>query len=251
MLKKMRIFVFFLLLPSILPAQGITLFEQRNLINRPTAGSLDRGSYDFELRVYPGGGLLGGVAVGLTDRVTFGATYGGLNIIGEGKVEWNPQPEVNFKYRLVEESYSGPAISIGFSGQGYGSWSEELTRFQIKSPGIYVALSKNYSMIGNLGFHGGANKSLEDDDGDSDLNLWVGFDKSINEEISLLAEYDFALNDNSNNSLGSGNGYFNAALRWTFVEKLVIEFDVNNILGNRVGSDAASREIKIIYIEFF
>ena len=116
MLVKMRIFVFFLLLPSVLPAQDITLFEQRNLINRPTAGSLARGSYDFELRVYPGGGLLGGVAVGLTDRITFGATYGGLNIIGEGDVEWNPRPEVNIKYRLMEESYSGPAVSIGFSG---------------------------------------------------------------------------------------------------------------------------------------
>jgi len=251
MLKKMRIFILFLLLPTAISAQGLTILEQRNLINRPTAGSLARGSYDIELRVYPGGGLLGGVAVGLTDRVTFGATYGGLNIIGEGDVEWNPRPEVNFKYRLIEETYSAPAISIGYSGQGYGAWSDSLNRYQIKSPGIYVGLSKNYSMMGNLGFHAGANKSFEIDDGDNDLNLWVGFDKSINEEISLLGEYDFALNDNSDNSLGSGNGYFNAAIRWSFVDELVIEFDVNNVLGNRVDREAASREIKIIYVEFF
>ncbi len=251
MYVKMRVLLMLLAIPLALSAQDIAISEQRTLINRPTAGSLERGSFDIELRMFPGGGLLGGIAVGLTERITFGTSYGGLNIIGEGEVDWNPRPEVNFKYRLMEESYTAPALSIGFSGQGFGEWSDSLKRYQIKSPGVYVALSKNYSMIGNLGFHAGTNLSFEKEDGDDEINLWIGFDKSINEEISLLGEYDFALNDNSDKSLGSGNGYLNAALRWAFVEELIIEFNVNNLLGNRNDSDAASREIKIIYVEFF
>ena len=250
MYSKMRVLLTLLALPAALYAQDIAISEQRTLINRPTAGSLERGSYDIELRMYPGGGLLGAIAVGLTERITFGTSFGGLNIIGEGDVIWNPNPEANIKYRLMEETYSAPALSIGFNGQGFGEWSDSLARYQIKSPGIYAALSKNYSMIGNLGFHAGINLSLEKDD-DGDVNLWVGFDKSINEEISLLGEYDFAINDNSDNALGSGNGYLNAALRWAFVEELIIELDVNNLLGNREDTDSASREIKIIYVEFF
>ena len=251
MYGKIRVVLIYLLLQTAVYAQNIPISEQRTLINRPTAGSLERGSYDIELRIYSQGGLLGGVAVGLTDRITFGATYGGLNIIGEGKVEWNPRPEVNIKYRLFEESYSGPAISVGYSGQGFGAWSDSLNRYQIKSPGVYTAASKNYSMMGNLGFHGGVNFSFENKDGDEDINMWIGFDKSINEEISILGEYDFALNDNRGETFGSGNGYLNAALRWSFVDELIIEFDVNNILGNRKDTAAASREIKIIYLEFF
>ena len=251
MYGKMRVLLTLLALPAALYAQDIAISEQRTLINRPTAGSLERGSYDIELRMYPGGGLLGGIAVGLTERITFGTSFGGLNIIGEGKVIWNPRPEANIKYRLMEESYSAPALSIGFNGQGFGSWSDSLSRYQIKSPGVYAALSKNYSMVGNLGFHAGVNLSLENADGDEDINLWIGFDKSINEEISFLGEYDFALNDNSSKSLGSGDGYLNAALRWAFVEELIIELNVNNLLGNREDSDASSRELKIIYVEFF
>ena len=251
MYVKMRVLLMLLAIPITLSAQEIAISEQRTLINRPTAGSLERGSFDIELRMFPGGGLLGGIAVGLTERITFGTSYGGLNIIGEGEVSWNPRPEVNIKYRLMEESYTGPALSIGFSGQGFGEWSDSLKRYQIKSPGVYAALSKNYNMIGNLGFHAGTNLSFEKEDGDDEINLWIGFDKSINEEISFLGEYDFALNDNSDKSLGSGNGYLNAALRWAFVEELIIEFNVNNLLGNRNDSDAASREIKIIYVEFF
>ncbi|MCH8305184.1 MAG: hypothetical protein IIB94_08665 [Candidatus Marinimicrobia bacterium] len=251
MYGKMRVLLTFLVLPAAVYAQDIAISEQRTLINRPTAGSLERGSYDIELRMYPGGGLLGGIAVGLTERITFGTSFGGLNIIGEGEVIWNPKPEANIKYRLMEESYTAPALSIGYSGQGFGKWDEELKRYQIKSAGVYAALSKNYSMVGNLGFHAGVNLSLEKDDGDEDLNLWIGFDKSINEEISFLGEYDFALNDNSSKSLGSGDGYLNAALRWAFVEELIIELNVNNLLGNREDSDASSRELKIIYVEFF
>ena len=251
MYGKMRVLLTFLALPVALNAQEIAISEQRTLIYRPTAGSLERGSYDIELRMYPGGGLLGTIAVGLTDRITFGTSFGGLNIIGEGDVIWNPRPEANIKYRLMEESYSAPALSFGYNGQGFGEWDDSKKRYRIKSPGLFAAVSKNYSMIGNLGFHAGVNISFEKDDLDDDVNLWIGFDKSINEEISFLGEYDFALNDNSDNTLGSGNGYLNAALRWAFVEELIIELNVNNLLGNRKDSDAASRELKIIYVEFF
>ncbi|MFQ6618455.1 MAG: hypothetical protein ACE5QV_07185, partial [Fidelibacterota bacterium] len=167
------------------------------------------------------------------------------------RVEWNPDPGVHVRYRLFEESVKYPAVSLGYSSQGFRSYLNELKRYQYKSSGFFIAVSKNYELLGNLGFHGGMNRSMEDGDGDSDINLFIGLDKSINPEITLLCEYDFALNDNSDNSLGSGKGYLNAGLRWTFVRRLQIEFDFVNILGNRKETPVSSREIKIVYYEYF
>ena len=240
-----------LLVPVLSAAQGLSLGENKHLVNVPTAGSLSKGSVSIEARMFPGGGVLTGVSVGLSDRINFGAHYGGMNIIGEGDVEWNPQPEVSVRYRLFEETFGGPAVSLGYSSQGFGPWNEDLKRYQIKSPGFFAVASKNYEWFGNMGFHAGGNYSFEIDDGDEDPNLFFGFDKSFNSEISLLVEYDFALNDNEDNALGSKKGYLNAAVRWIFVESLILELDVTNVLGNRADTASAARELKIIYFEYF
>ena len=173
--------------------------------------------------------------------------------IGEGKVNWNPRAEVHARYRLYEESYSLPAISIGFNSQGYGAYLEadSIKRYTIKSKGFYVVGSKNYSFLGVLGFHGGINLSLEDSDGDNDPNFFVGFDKSISSEISFVGEYDFAINDNEDNSLVAKKGYLNSGLKWNIGSNLNLEINIKNLLNNRKNVPDSNREIKIIYREFF
>jgi outer membrane receptor protein involved in Fe transport len=47
------------------------------------------------------------------------------------------------------------------------------------------------------------------------------------------------------------DGYLNAAVRWTFVERLHIEMDFNNLLFDEDKVDYFNRELKIIYIEYF
>lgn len=233
------------------------------LINIPTAGSLERGSYATELRMMPDGGVLAGVDIGLTSQFMLGVSYGGSHIIGEDSIQWNPQPGVQVKYRLFDETMKFPAVALGFNSQGYHQYIERQDRYTLKSSGFYVALSKNYQFLGNLGLHAGINYSLEDGDGDNDPNIFAGIDKDINREISIMVEYDAALNDNETDTenageitqeLGRGRGYLNAALRWTFAEKFHIEFDVNNLLKNRQSGDTVplpSRELKIVYIEYF
>ena len=99
-------------------------------------------------------------------------------------------------------------------------------------------------------------KFLEDKDGDDDPNLFFGLDMEINPELSLLVEYNAALNENemtrSNLALSRG-GYLNAAIRWTFVDRLHIEMDFNNLLFNEENDniDYFNRELKITYIEYF
>ena len=63
-----------------------------------------------------------------------------------------------------------------------------------KESKIFIAINDNDSAVG---FHIGINKNLfEDFDGDDDINLFFGFDRELNRSFSLMAEYDFAINDN-------------------------------------------------------
>lgn len=247
----MRIFLMVLLLPLCVLAQEAAIIEPVALIDYPTAGTLLRGSFNAHLRAYAEGGILGGVDVGLTDRFMIGLSYGGTNIIGMGSVNGNPQVGAHVRYRLFEEDFTTPAITIGYNSQGYGAYIDSTKRYQNKSPGLFAAVSKNFHFLGYIGLHGGINYSFETGDGDKDPNFFVGFDKSLNPELTLVAEYDFAINDNAERSAGTGEGYLNAGLKWIFAGKLQIDFILKNILKNTDNFSAISREIRISYVEIF
>ena len=122
-------------------------------------------------------------------------------------------------------------------------------------------MSKNWNLLGNLGFHIGLNKNtFEINDNDSDLNLFFGIDKELNRSFSLLLEYNAAINDGNeytyvddqtinNITVGKGLGFLNAGLRWNIAENLLIEINLKDINLNR--DDFANREIKIMYSQRF
>lgn len=237
--------------------------EIQKLIDSPTAGCLKKGQYDFELHVFPQGGVLLGFAVGLFDRFTMGVSYGGVGIIGSEPVDWNEQPGVLLKYRLFEESFIMPAVALGFSNQGRGAWVEEAHRvsasgyiggrYTYKAKGLFAVAGKNFEIVslGTFGFHAGiAYNTIEDDD-DGNMSAFLGFDKSLNEELTLLMEYDLATNDNGDFSIGKDRGYWHAALRWTFANKLALELLLKDILKNDKFATDPSREIRIMYTENF
>lgn len=232
----------------------IQKFPPINIIDTPTANFMNRKYFELQLRVYHLGGMLGGLAVGLTQRLMFGVSYGGQNIIGQGPVKWNQAPGVNIRYRLKVEDYRFPGICIGFDSQGYGTYYPEAERYQIKSKGAYVVVSKNYSILENFGIHGGMNYSGENKSTEKDLNFFCSAHLMLDPEITLLWEYDFAINDNDEKSLGSGKGYMNAGVRWHFSPRLIFEFSVKNLLGNMKTIEGepvptTNRELKIIYYE--
>jgi len=248
-------------------SQETTYPPPTNLITVPTAGTLTRGSFSMEMRVQKKGGLTTGLTVGITDRFQFGLSYGAGNLIGDDSLQWYPRPEVNLKYHLLDETGLAPGCAIGLVTQGFGTYNSEYTpldgqepisveRYDIKAYGAYVSASKNWKTpLGNVGLHTGMSKNfLEDKDGDDDPNLFFGLDIDINPELSLLVEYNAALNENDMTAeslaLNRG-GYLNAALRWTFVDHLYIELDFNNLLFNEDKVNYFNRELKIIYIEYF
>ncbi|MCI0531943.1 MAG: YjbH domain-containing protein [candidate division Zixibacteria bacterium] len=225
----------------------------RKLIDAPTANMLPRGSFDFDFRAYPRGGIFGAVDIGLTDWFMLGVAYGGENILGEGGVNWNPRVEFNAKVRIIPETYQLPSVALGFDSQGTGAYDDSLKRYSIKSKGFFAVASKNYYWGSiPMGLHGGINYSLENKDKDESVNLYFGTDFTFNEQVVLGLTYDLGLNDNKDNGYyGEGKGYLDLGLRWLYSETFQLEFQLKNLLQNRENSTTVSREFRLIYIEFF
>lgn len=232
-------------------AQSTFAIQSLTVIDCPTAATLERGSFLTAIDVYHMGGLTGALQVGISDRVMFGISFGGTNLIGSGPVAWNPRVAVNIRYRIIDEQLAFPAIALGYNGQGKGAYVDSLERYTEKSKGLYVAASKSFLFLGTLALHGGINYSFERQDHDKDLNGFLGLEKSINDELGLFVEYDLAMNDNTGTSMGEGRGYLNAGLKWIFQGKLFINFVWKNILQNNKQNHYSGREIRLGYVEYF
>jgi len=134
-----------------------------NLVTVPTAGTPQRGQFEVELLMQRGGGVLGRLGVGFSDRFSLGMSYAVQRFIGDDSISFQPLPEAQLKYRIIDESFSLPAIAIGLDSQGRGEfWKAtidsangnpkiEMARYDVKAIGLYVVLSKNWQILGNFG----------------------------------------------------------------------------------------------------
>ncbi len=249
------------------------------LVTIPTAGTLQRGQYEIEMLMQTGGGILGRLGIGLSDRFSMGMSYGVQLFIGNEKPSLNRTlPELQLKCRFMDESYNRPAIALGLDTQGRGKFQKHdvftdtteqkvaytIERYDVKAIGIYLVVSKNWQILGNLGVHGGISQNpLEADSADNDFNLFFGLDKDIIPGLSAFLEYNLALDDNeydiakinlgtlSDITVGQGWGYLNAGIRWHMAPSLYLEVDLNDILVNKGRVEYFTRELKVVYNEFF
>ena len=255
-MKLNRIIIIISLITMTLIAQENTYPPPTRIVTIPTAGTLARGSYSLEMDIQRKGGMILSLTTGLTNRFQFGLSYGAANLVGDDTIRWYPRPEANLKYLLIDETSKSPGIALGINTQGYGSFTDSTGRYDQKAYGAYLAASKNWrTFLGNFGFHAGMNLNFtETDDGDKDPNLFAGFDLELNPELTLLAEYSAALNENEKTAKEMSltkSGYLNAGIRWTFVDKLHLEVNFKNLLFDKEKIQSFNREFKITYIEYF
>ena len=232
-------------------------YEQNQLVDTPTAGILQKGNVEINTKIYRDNGILIGTKIGLFSRFMFGVSYGGEQIVGNEEPNWHNRVEAEAKYRLIDESPKSPAVAVGFSSQGHGRFDESREKYDIKSKGFYGIVSRNFLLFGNLGVHGGINYSLEDTETDNDINFFVGLDKSLGNQINLLCEYDFALNDNELDEDSSrntdsdnkyeGNGFLNAGISIKVNNNFRIKLSAYDLLENNPETTAMDRAILIKY----
>jgi hypothetical protein len=202
------------------------------------------------MNLLPFGSLMTKVEVGVFQNFSFGISYGGENIIGTGRINWYTLPGINLKLRLMDETFVVPAVSVGFDSQGKGRYLNVLERYEIKSPGFYTAVSKNFELLGYLGIHGIINYSLEREDGDKDLNIAFGIEKTLGGRVSLLLEYNTAFNDNTGSAIGDGTGYLSMGLRYSIGEGFTIGLDLRDLLHNKtISGESADRGVFIEYVK--
>jgi hypothetical protein len=232
----------------ILNAQGV---RTKRMIDIPTAFTMKQAEIELGGRLYATDGMSTEINIGVFNEFFFGVSYGGTKIIGREEPVWNGHPGVRLQYRLIPEDFYYPNVSLGFDSQGYGEWSEP--RYEVKSKGFYLVLSKNYFVsggnLGTLGLHIGTNYCVTEDavKGDDNVNAFIGLDKSLIKNMNFLVEYDFAFNDDSKYSLTRKKGYLNMGLRWSFNNELHLEADFKDVLRNLKNTDGLSRELRVIY----
>jgi hypothetical protein len=238
------------------------------LIDLPTASILRGGDLSGAIRLYENGGALARLSVGISHKMMFGVSFGGINLIGAGNIGWNKMPGVHVAYRAVEENLVLPAIVIGFDSQGYGRyWRSDsypdsvrsadgsvdptqypLNRYTTKARGFYLVGSKGYQSLWKVGLHAGISyNTIERSDKDGDPTIFTGMDIQLSGDLSILFEYDFATNDDKLRTINSGRGQLNAGFRWAFTDFMFLEFDLNNVLSEKAGDADVKRILKICY----
>ncbi len=224
--------------------------ELISLIDQPTAGILPKGNFNLSFDVLPNGVLITKAELGIIKNFSLGLSYGASNLVGIGKLDWYRLPGFHAKLRIFTETRMVPSFLFGFNSQGKGEYNKSEKRYDIKSKGLYLSVAKNFKFLGYVSFHGIVNSSLENEKVLENINFGIGLEKTIGPTVSLIAEYDFGLNDNDNKKFGKGNGYLNLGLRWSASYGLTIGFDLRNLTDNKKNSfsDGIERALFIEYI---
>jgi len=222
--------------------------ETRTIIDVPTAGMLRNGAFGLGMEFFQNGGMTLSTSVGIYDRFMFGISYGGTGLIGDEHPTWNPAPGVLVKVRILDETFALPALALGFDSQGKEPYLDDPGRYTIKSTGFFFVASKNYEAYGTLSFHGGVNYSLERADGDTDPNLFAGFEKSVGSFLSLLGEYNLGWNDSNHDARGKGRGYLNIAVAVSAGNGLTLRFSFKDLLHNQSEITMGNRVFSVDFV---
>lgn len=232
-------------------AGTFSTIEPRYIVDLPTAGVLRPSVFALDFDFFQQGGVAMSVQAGALENFNLGVSFGGKEVIGSRKIIFQKFPGIFLKYRFLDEKKSNPAFAIGFDMQGKDAWVDSTERFTIKSRGFYIVASRNYSYFGNLSLHMGANYSLEKKDKDISPNIFFGVEKSLGTNSAFLLEYDFALNDDEEKSLGGDFGYLNTGLRWSLGNGFTIELDFKDLLLNQKEIYSGNRTMRIEFIRNF
>ncbi|MBN1149901.1 hypothetical protein JXA84_01625 [candidate division WOR-3 bacterium] len=208
-------------------------FQPLKVIEVPTAGVPPHGGYVFDLRQDPGGRLTGYTGVAFINRFYVILGYGGGNIIGEGDPDWNPYPFIEARFRIFEENIYFPAVAVGYSSFGYGSYERGYSRFDRKPSEFYLVGSKAFAVFDYLGLHGGLSFEPDADSTENAVDIFAGGQVCFERIVELLADYRFALNDMENDGIfGEGRGYLNAGLKVWPSNDLSVAFYFINVTEN-------------------
>jgi hypothetical protein len=206
-------------------------------VDQPVPVSLAHGEYYIGIRLWGEGGAVARVAVGLFDRITVGASYGGDRFLGAQTPVLNPRPEFLARAAILMEQGYIPDLAVGVETQGGNRYDTLNNRYEILPTGGYVGFgktieaSRTYLQLG-VNYKSGVS-------GFAVINqlLPAGFE--------AVLEYDAALNDEERENLG----YLNFGIGWTFGDKVRFCVGVRDLL--RSGDNQFNRIVDLSFHDLF
>lgn len=249
---------YFLLILTLIPLQTFAngsagseaTYEPRRIVDMPTAGVIPKGHFEVNSFLMQSGGLMAEFLAAPFTNFTVGISFGGEKIIGVSTPEFQEYPGVQVKYRIIDETSEFPAISLGFNSQGLGTYNDSTDRYQTLSPGGYLAASKSFlSPIGLSFLHAGINYSLEPIPDHRSVNFYFGAEQTILTRISVGAELN--LNLENNTSVLENNGLLNFQLKWAASDDLTVMLMFRDAFANFKESESLVRFLRFEYINRF
>jgi hypothetical protein len=238
-----------------------------DLVDIPTARVLEKYQTQTTFRFYGQEGLLVKGKVGLTDRLTIGASYGGVGVVGDGEISWNPRPTLSLAYRISQESEDLPfSLTLGYEGQGYGLYYGKGDEVQVNSDPYLVRDEYEFYQTNSKGFFlvmgkeiprgiyvlGGINHSLDAAPLKKPVSFFLGVEEQFTSRLVGKLEYnnifheeikyqDFLEGYAEKKVFRKGGGELNLGICWYFSPSVSLEFDIKDVTrrffpfsGNRV-----------------
>ncbi len=233
-----------LLVPGGARAAGEEFIE---LVDVPSAHTLDRAAYSLGLRMVPDGGILVGLRLGVTPYLQVGVSYGAGNFVGSGEPDWNDRVEFDIKLRLAEEQTVIPGLAAGYDSRGYGRQIEG-GGYDKASVGFFATASKTLPFSEFWQAHLGVSRTLEEERVKPDL--FVGVTARLSQEFSVALEYQLGI-DREKASSDAKTGYLNAGLRWVFASELELALHLRNLAGPSGSPGLSSRSVAFAYYDSF
>jgi len=162
-----------------------TLLLDTDLIDVPTAGTLDYYGLGLKTRFFSQGGVLAHLTFGVLPRLNLGASVTIERLVGDAEPVRLVRPEIQVKFRFYDGTTILPMLAIGYDGQGY-YYNPDSKRFSQERRGLYLVGSKEI-IIPNLYLHPGV--SFADFDSE-DIYGFVSANFVIQDAVALMAEWD-------------------------------------------------------------
>lgn len=255
MKKKLFLLIFFISTTSILYSNGSSgsnsIYETRFIIDMPNAGVIPKYAYNVNSRISGGGNFAIEFLAAPFDKTMIGVSYSSFNFIGEGEPEVQGIPGFDVRYRIKDETLNIPAFTLGIRTQGAGAWLKSYERFEILSPGIFLAVSKNFKwFLGELALHGGINYSFEAKPEDRFPNIYSGIEFTLGPFASGIAELNLNLDD-ANKKINHKKGNLNLGLRFAVTRAITLDIIFRDMLKHQVNRSTPERAINFEFISSF
>ncbi|MDD6152407.1 MAG: hypothetical protein PUC11_00440 [Elusimicrobia bacterium] len=173
-------------------AQGDPISLETQIIDVPTAETMDRYQASFLTRAYDHGTIMESIDFGVYPRINLGVSIAVHELLGSSSSVRVLDPDFQVKWKLYDGSLYLPAIAIGYDGRRYGYGYDhrrnytKTKQYLDDRKGGYLTFSREIIVPG---LNATAGVNLSDFDFD-DLYIFTGLFYHLADNFGLLAEWD-------------------------------------------------------------